>query len=235
MRQRQIKRGAQEKLTIASAGLAGQTDNRHNERRKAGQHEDGRIAFAPLVRQGKGEKSQLFGHLKARRADFPQILFAEAGNGDQQRTRRGKRIQYRQHFLMRQLCADDDAQHHADRAAEEAERIRPKDSERTPSPVRERIVPLQHHISDLGQHRAQHNSGQNRQIAHVPGVQTRLQHNDAERDEYPIDGIHSSASSPVHADAKYTMSEMARVFSFSTSLIFSPLKIIMVESPPSRL
>ena len=36
-----------------------------------------------------------------------------------------------------------------------------------------------------------------------------------------------------HADRQ--LSEMARVFSFSTSLIFSPLKIIMVESPPSRL
>ena len=142
MRQRQIKRGAQEKLTIASAGFAGQTDNRHNERRKARQHEDGGIAFAPLVRQGKGEERQLFGHLKARRADFAQILFAEAGNGDQQRTRRGKRIQHGQDALMRQLCADDDAQHHADRAAEEAERIRPKDSECAPSPVRERIVPL---------------------------------------------------------------------------------------------
>ena len=42
------------------------------------------------------------------------------------------------------MCIRD--RHHADRAAEEAERIRPKDSECAPSPVRERIVPLQHHI-----------------------------------------------------------------------------------------
>ncbi len=67
-------------------------------------------------------------------------------------------------------------------------------------------MPLQENIADLCEHRAQQHTRQNRQPLHALLTQPDIHQHRAEHSAAPhqqqISRVHSSASPPVHADAK---------------------------------